>query len=775
MNDGRTISARRTARQPGWSRGSLKFAALTVVLLGGCGVPNNPNPPGSEATNTYFTATQESSPKYLDPTSSYSANETPFVFAVYEPLLQYHYLKRPYQLEPRIAEALPVPRYYDKDGKELSADAPGEDVFESVYDLPIRKGVLFAPHPAFAKKPDGSFVYRGLKEADVDGKFSLMDFPQTGTRELTADDFVYAIKRMATPRVKSSAFSVMNEYIVGMKDYAKRVRAVDAGLRKGLPSTQRDLPFLDFRQIPFEGATAVDPNTLRIRVVGKYPQFKYWLAMTFFAPVPWEAEEFYAQPGMLEHNLSLNTWPAGTGPFMMTEYVENRRHTMVRNPNYRGSPYPCEGEPGDKEKGLLDDCGKMTPFLDKVVWRIEKERLPMKSKWRQGYLDEPDMDHLEWGLEFSTEARDSDATAKEFKDKGFRFPRAVEAVNWYIGFNWWDPTVGKGKTGADLERNRKLRQALQIAVDWDEYSDLFEQQGKAGPPATGPLPPVVFGFRTGKAGIDSVAYDWKEENGGGRAVRKPLAVAQKLMEEAGYPGGRDVRTGQPLVLNYDYQRVPTPELRAEIDWVIKQFAKLGVQLELRATDYNRFQDKMNQGSAQIFWWGWNGDYPDAENFLFLLYGPNSKALTKGQGENAANYQNDEYDRLYEKMRYMEDGPEKQATIDRMVEIVRRDSPWLWGYNPYSVGSYQPWMSNGKPTYMVRNTLEFRRIDPAMRAQLVREWNPPHFWPLWLIVLLFLLALWPAWRAFKARERTNALGAQVPTHALPTLATPATRS
>ena len=762
MNPRRSNDRRTAPRRPHLPRPLSTLLALSAFGLAACGVPNNPNPPGSEGTNTYFTATQESSPKYLDPTSSYSANETPFVFAVYEPLLQYHYLKRPYQLEPRLAEAVPVPRYLDKDGRELSSDAPGEQVAESVYDIAIRKGVLFAPHPGFAKKADGSYVYAGLKASDLAGKFAVPDFASTGTRELVADDFVYAIKRMATPRVKSSAFSVMNEYIVGMKEYAKRVRVVDADLRRGIPPTQRDLPFLDFRKIPFEGATALDDHTLRIRVVGKYPQFKYWLAMTFFAPVPWEAEAFYAQPGMLEHNLSLNYWPAGTGAFMATEYIENRRHTLVRNPNYRGQPYPCEGEPGDRAAGLLADCGKLTPFVDKVVVRIEKERLPMKSKWRQGYLDEPDMDHLEWGLEFSTEARDSDATAKEFADKGFKFPRAVEAVNWYIGFNWWDPIVGKGKTAADLEKNRKLRQALQIAVDWDEFSDLFEQQGKAGPAATGPLPPVVFGFRTGQAGINPVAYDWKD----GRAVRKPLAVAQKLMEEAGYPGGRDAKSGQPLVLNYDYQRVPTPELRAEIDWVIKQFAKLGVQLELRATDYNRFQDKMNTGSAQIFWWGWNGDYPDAENFLFLLYGPNSKALTKGQGENAANYQNDEYDRLYEKMRYMEDGPEKQTTIDQMVDIVRRDSPWLWGYNPYSVGSYQPWTSNGKPTYMVRNTLEYRRIDPAMRADLIRQWNPPYFWPLWAIVLLFLLGLWPAWRAFKARERTNGLGAQVRPNASP---------
>jgi ABC-type transport system substrate-binding protein len=91
------------------------------------------------------------------------------------------------------------------------------------------------------------------------------------------------------------------------------------------------------------------------------------------------------------------------------------------------------------------------------------------------------------------------------------------------------------------------------------------------------------------------------------------------------------------VLNYDYQRAPTPELKSELDWMVKQFGKLGVQLEIRATDYNQFQDKMLKGKQQIFWWGWLADYPDAENFLFLLYGPNAKYPT--QGENAANYEN----------------------------------------------------------------------------------------------------------------------------------------
>ena len=739
-------------------------ACLVAALcfgLAGCGVPNNPNPPGSESTNTYFTAYQESSPKYLDPTSSYSTNETPITYAVYEPLLRYHYLKRPYVLEGRSAEAVPVPRYLDKEGHELPADVAGEQVAESVYDIRIRKGIMYAPHPAFAKNADGTPTYGHLTASDTADKFAIGDFPKTGTREVVAADFVYAIRRIATPRIKSASFSVMSEFIVGMKEYAKRVRATDTDLRRRLPATQRDLPLLDFRQIPFEGATALDDHTLRIRVVGKYPQFKYWLAMTFFSPIPWEADAFYSQPGMIQHNLSLNYWPVGSGPFMATEYLQNRRHTLVRNPNFRGEPYPCEGSAEDKQRGLLDDCGKPMPFLDKIVFNVEKERLPMKSKWRAGYLDEPDIEHLTWGLEFASESRDSDAAEKEFKDKGFRFPRGVEASNWYLGFNWWDPVVGKGKTAGDQERNRKLRQALQIAVDWEEYSVLFESQGKAGPPATGVIPPPVFGFRTGQEGMDPIAYDWKVENGEGRAVRKPLAEAQKLMIDAGYPGGRDVRTGQPLVLNYDYQRVPTPELRAEIDWMIKQFAKLGIQLELRATDYNRFQDKMDSGSIQIYWWGWNADYPDAENFLALMYGPNSKALTKGQGENGSNYQNDEYDKLYEKLRYLDDGPDKQVAMDRMTEILRRDSPWLWGYNPYAVGSYQPWTHNAKPSQQVNDVLQYRRIEPNLRAQLVREWNPPHFWPLWVIALAFLLGLWPAWRAFKARERTNALGAQVP--------------
>ena len=78
---------------------------------------------------------------------------------------------------------------------------------------------------------------------------------------------------------------------------------------------------------------------------------------------------------------------------------------------------------------------------------------------------------------------------------------------------------------------------------------------------------------------------------------------------------------------------------------VRQFAKLDIQLEVRATDNNQFQDKVRKGKHQVFWLGWNADYPDAENFMFLLYGPNAKS--KSDGENTANYENPEFDKLYD--------------------------------------------------------------------------------------------------------------------------------
>jgi oligopeptide transport system substrate-binding protein len=229
-----------------------------------------------------------------------------------------------------------------------------------------------------------------------------------------------------------------------------------------------------------------------------------------------------------------------------------------------------------------------------------------------------------------------------------------------MGFNMRDPVVG-----GDAERARLLRQAIAIAVDYEEYIAIFAN-GR-GVPAQGPLPPGIFGYREGEAGLNPTVYRWQQ----GQAVRRTLAEARELLAQAGYAEGRDPATGQALSLNFEAV-ASGPDDKARLNWLRKQFAKLGIELVVRATDYNRFQEKMRQGTGQIYTWGWNADYPDPENFLFLLYGPNSKMA--GEGENASNYANPEFDARFERMKNLDDGPERQALIDEMIAIARHDGP-----------------------------------------------------------------------------------------------------
>jgi ABC-type oligopeptide transport system substrate-binding subunit len=301
-----------------------------------------------------------------------------------------------------------------------------------------------------------------------------------------------------------------------------------------------------------------------------------------------------------------------------------------------------------------------------------------------------------------------------------------------------DPVVG----GLD-ERARKLRQAISIAVDYEEYISIFHN-GR-GIPAHGPVAPGIFGYREGRAGINPVVYEW----GGAAPRRRPVEAAKKLLAEAGYPNGVSARTGEPLVLNFDVT-ARSAEAKSMLDWMQRQFGKINIQLRVRPTDYNRFQDKIRKGSAQIYEWGWHADYPDPENFLFLLHGPQSKV--RNQGENASNYANPEFDHLFEQMKNMPGTPERQRIIDRMVEILRQDAPWLWGLHPKDYTLFHSWMKNVKPNKISYNTLKYHRIDPALREKLRREWNQPSLWPIGLAVLVLAAFAWPAVASYRRREK-----------------------
>jgi ABC-type transport system substrate-binding protein len=723
------------------------MAALLMVLAA---CDSTPWPKGSEASNTIHSAMIENTPRHLDPTASYWSNDTLVTYQVYEPPYGYHYFKRPFELVPKVAEKVVTPHYLDKNGQPLPDDASAELIAESVYDVPIKKGVLYQPHPAFAKDERGQYRYHAMKPGEIGSRTSPMQFAYSGTRELVAEDFVYALKRHATTRITTPIFGIFSEYVIGLAAYGEMIKKEDAKLREGQDPADLDKPFLDFRRWPLAGASAPEKHLLRIRLKGKYPQWKYWMQMTFMAPVPWEADAFYAQPGMAERGLTLDQWPIGTGPYMVTVFEKDRRVVMERNPNYRGEPFPCDGMPDDRKAGLLVDCGKTMPFVDKIESVVEREGTPQKNKFRDGYYDLEVFERTDMGVTYIVEALDSDSVRADYDKKGFNFPKYSDVNSYIIGFNMIDPVLGGGDTAEGKARARKLRQAISIAIDWDEYSNIFPKKG--GVSAMSPLPEGIPGSREGTPqGINLVTH--KTE--GGKVVRRSIDEAKHLMVEAGYPSGRDAKSGRPLVLNYDVYYPATPERKPEIDWMVRQFAKIDIQLEVRATDNNQFQDKVRKNKHQVFWSGWNADYPDAENFLFLFYGPNSKSVS--DGENTANYQNPEFDKLFSQLKTLDDGPEKQVVIDKMVAILRDDAPWSFGFYPWASAAVQGWVKNSKPAILVRDHGRYLRLDVAAREAALASWNKPVWWPLVALLAAVVAVIAFTRRSIRIRERMNARG------------------
>jgi ABC-type transport system substrate-binding protein len=698
-----------------------------------CSRPVNNPYPGAEQSKSILYAAFAERPKHLDPARSYSSNEIAFTGQIYEPPLQYHYLKRPYELVPLTAESVPAARFYDKAGSELPADAPAEQIAESLYEIRIRPGIRFQPHPAFARDTSGQPIYLPASPEVLAKAQAILDFPLQGSRELTAEDYVYQIKRLAHPRLHSPIFGLMADYIFGLKELATDLEQ----------AAKTEPGWLDLRRHELKGVEVVDAHTYRIRVRGKYPQFVYWLAMPFFAPVPWEVDAFYSQPGMADRNLVLDWWPVGTGPYMMTVNAPHRQMRLVKNPHFRGEAYPAEGEAGDAAAGMLADAGKTMPFVDEAVYSLETETIPYWNKFLQGWYDASGISSDNFDQAVQTGVRGEAELTVEMREKGIELKTSVAASNWYMGFNMLDPVVG----GLE-ERQKKLRQAIAIALDMEEFIAIFNN-GR-GIPAQGPLPPGLFGYLDGEPGINPVVYDWAN----GQARRKSVDAAKRLLAEAGFPGGRDAVTGKPLVLHFD-TAARGPDDKARLDWFRKQFKKLDVELLIRSTDYNRFQDKMREGTAQLFEWGWNADYPDPENFLFLLYGPNKKV--GAGGENAANYVNPEFDRLFVQMKDMANGPERQAVIDRMVAILRQDAPWVFGFHPKNYALHHAWLKNVKPNLMANNELKYRRVQPDSREAARQDWNRPEWWAPAALLALAILGLLPAWRAWRHKREADAFG------------------
>ncbi len=709
------------------------FVMLASTLLAACGQPpwNNPHPPARDDLVTYYSVMTPSPPKHLDPAISYASDEALFITQIYEPPMAYHFLKRPYELLPGALEAFPDMVYLGEDGAEL--EEPSDEVALTRYTLRLRDDLHYQPHPAFALDADGAPRYLFSTAAEGASYRGIPDFPETGTRAVHANDYAYAIKRLADPRNGSPMLGFMSQYILGMSEFSQ-------ALAEAAGDT-----WLNLDEYPMEGLRVLDDRTLEITIIGRYPQFVYWLAMPFFSPVAPEVERFYHNPGFAERNLTLDWWPVGSGPFMMVRNDPNSEIVLERNPNYRQEFFPREGAPGDLEQGFLDDAGKPIPFIDRAVFRLEKEVLPLWTKFLQGYYDRSGEVHGNT-VGFFDQAfmvgPDGVSISEDLEANRVTMSPDVKPGIYYYGFNMRDPVVG-GYT----EQKRKLRQALQIAFNTEEYLNIFRKGN--GIPAHNIIPPGIPGHLEGKAGMNPVVYEWVD----GEARRRPIEHARRLLAEAGYPNGRDARTGEPLKIFIDVQSQAIGN--TSMNWIDRQFSRIGVQVEFRPADWSRTREKLLTGNTQIFSHGWLADYPDPENFLFLLYGPESPLECQCDGSNNSNFSHAEYDKLFRRVRVLPGGPERDQLVARMVDIYREEAVWLYAFYPKDIYLNNSWVYNTKRHGISKATLKYLRIDDEQREQMRYLWNQPVTWPLFAGALVLAGLVLPGVTAYRRRQRATA--------------------
>jgi peptide/nickel transport system substrate-binding protein len=661
------------------------FRKATCLLIGAVWVAlvavactNDPYPGADARRKIYYTSFNEA-PKSLDPAVAYDTAAHEITGNVYDNLLEYHYLKRPYTLIPGLAKALPQ--------REVAADGTVSYTFE------LRPGLLYHDDICFAlagKGPGG----KPLR-----------------TREVVAADVAFELMRVADAKVGSPVvrkFAAIKDFL----EFRKRLRTLRAASPDfaGLPVR------VQYKRAGGIAGVEVDGNyVLRLRLSRPDPQLKYWFAMPFTTPVPWEAVQYYDGENGRRH---FRDHPVGTGPYRLAIYQKRLRMVLVKNTNWYGirhpewtapgATYPTEGTKADRRRGRLDPAytGKPLPFIERVEFRLEKESIPAFNKFLQGYFDRSGI----ISESFDNIVR-NDALSPDMAARGIRLEKSVEASIFYIGFNMLDPTVG-AKAGL---RGRKLRQAMSLAIDANEFLRLF-QNGR-GVVAQSLIPPGLYGYdrkyRNPYSGFD-------------------LPRARKLLAEAGYPDGIDKKTGEPLKITFDTGST-SAQAMLRYQFFVNSWRRIGIDVEVNATTYNQFLEKLKLGAYQIYFTGWIADFPDPENFLFLL--ETSSGRMQSGGSNYSNFSNARYDALYYKMRALENGPKRLAMIREMISIIERERPWIELFHDETYVLSHPWVKNVKTFGLSYPVLKYIDLEPALRARLRKQWNRPVRWPLWIGLLL----------------------------------------
>lgn len=474
-------------------------------------------------------------------------------------------------------------------------------------------------------------------------------------REVTAEDYIYSWKRTADPATHSDGFWIFEGKVKGFVEW--RDEAAKAGKA-------------DYSK-PVLGLSAPDKYTIKIDLLKPYPQLLYVLAMNPGAVVPKECVEFYGQ--------EFQNHPVGSGPYRFNSWVRNSKIILDRNPTYRDEFYPSSGEPGDKENGLLVDAGKKLPLNDGIIFTEIIEDQPRFLNFRKGAFD------------WTAIPKDNfDTTVKKDKidpalaKQGVSLNITVDTDVTFNSFNMDDPIVGGAK-------GKPIRQALSLAMNSPELIQKF-YNGRAVP-AQGPVPPNLAG------------YDPTLKN----PYKGPdIEGAKAILKKAGHPNGQGIPE-----LVYELNSGSTGRQMGE--FFQQRAALIGIKIKLNTNTWPEFIQKQKVRKAQLFGMAWQADYPDAENFLQLFYGPNGSP-----GPNNSNYNNPEFDKLYQQASTLFDSPERNAIYKKMVAIIVEDAPWIFETHRKSYVLTNGWFKNFKRNLTIQNYAKYYRIDKDAKKELKKN-------------------------------------------------------
>jgi len=531
---------------------------------------------------------------------------------IFESLYEYHYLKRPCELVPLLAEEMP----------QISDDY-------LTYTIRIKKGIFFQDDPCF---PDGK------------------------GREVTAADFVYALKRIANVKYMSQRWPDWNGRIVGLDEFRE--------FTKGF---QRELD-VDYSR-PVEGLQALDDYTLQFKLTKPWPQLAWYLASAVTAPAAREAAEYYGRDIMYH--------PVGTGPFRLKIWQRSFYIELVRNETWHGGFYPAEGEPSDAENGYLADAGKPLPFADAILYRIIEEFQPGRLMFLRG-----DLDMMQIFKDNFSQAVNPDTltAAPEMSERGIRLLVFDDPSVFWVGFNMQDAVLGP---------NKPLRKAICRAIDRQAANRLFFNG--VHKIAYGYLPPGLEEYDPNIVHTDYARYD--------------PAEARALIQEAQALFGGPI---PPLTI-----AIPgTSNLDRQIgQFLQKYFADVGLQLRVDYMDWPTYLDGLNKGKLQIFFSGASPSIPDSLDMLMAFCSWNW-----GYGGNHFYYSNPQFDDLYRQVEGMFPGPERTRLCRRMERIMLDDYPAAFLNHRVSIAIIHDWYRNAKPHVFSYNTAKYRKIDLEQRSR-----------------------------------------------------------